>query len=168
MIPIDRSGGSASKAALEAAEAVLERGELFGIFPEGTRSRDGLLYKGHTGAARLAVKIGCPLYPIGITGTDQIQPPDAKLPKLRKECTLTMGRPIDPARYAHRTDHRLVLRQLTDELMYEIAQLSGQSYVDKYATRKAEGMPTPEASVGVIEEEAGEVVSAPEAAALAS
>jgi 1-acyl-sn-glycerol-3-phosphate acyltransferase len=150
MIPIDRSGGSASRAALDAAESVLRRGELFGIFPEGTRSRDGLLYKGHTGAARLAVKVGCPIFPIGVVGTDKIQPPDAKLPKLRLSCSITVGRAIDPTRYAHRTDHRLVLRQLTDELMYEIAELSGQRYVDRYATRKAEGMPTPEAEVGVV------------------
>ena len=83
MIPIDRSGGSKSQAALDAAEEVLRRGELFGIFPEGTRSRDGYLYKGRTGAARLAIKLGCPIFPVGITGTDTIQPPDAKFPKLR-------------------------------------------------------------------------------------
>src|SRR6476620_7302834 len=76
MIPIDRSGGKKSMIALEAAEGVLERGELMGIFPEGTRSRDGYLYKGHTGAARLAVKVGCPILPVGIVGTDEIQPPD--------------------------------------------------------------------------------------------
>ena len=81
MIPIDRSGGDKSQAALEAAEAVLRRGELFGIFPEGTRSRDGYLYKGRTGAARLAIKLGCPMFPVGITGTDTIQPLDAKLPE---------------------------------------------------------------------------------------
>ena len=92
MIPIDRTGGKASIAALDAAESVLQRGELFGIFPEGTRSRDGYLYKGHTGAARLALRVGCPIYPVGIVGTDKIQPPDAKLPKLRRECAITIGR----------------------------------------------------------------------------
>ena len=81
MIPIDRAGGEASTAALEAAAGVLRRGELFGIFPEGTRSRDGVLYKGHTGAARLALDTGCPIYPVGIVGTAEIQPPDAKVPK---------------------------------------------------------------------------------------
>ena len=94
MIPIDRKGGRASMTALDAAEAVLRRGELFGIFPEGTRSRDGHLYKGHTGAARLALKVGCPIFPIGIVGTDKIQPPDAKMPKLRQECRITIGRPV--------------------------------------------------------------------------
>ena len=80
MIPSDRAGGEKSQAALDTAEAVLRRGELFGIFPEGTRSRDGVLYKGRTGAARLAVKVGCPIFPVGVIGTREIQPPDAKLP----------------------------------------------------------------------------------------
>ena len=102
MIPIDRSGGSKSQGALDAAEQVLDRGELFGIFPEGTRSRDGTLYKGRTGAARLAMKIGCPIYPVGIVGTDVIQPCDAKVPKLRKECTITIGRAVRPDRYSGR------------------------------------------------------------------
>src|SRR6478672_7002053 len=82
MIPIDRSGGRSSEAALTAAADALERGHLFGIFPEGTRSRDGLLHKGHTGAARLALTTGCPLFPVGVIGTADIQPPDAKMPKL--------------------------------------------------------------------------------------
>ena len=86
MIPIDRAGGDKSQAALDTAERVLRRGELFGIFPEGTRSRDGYLYKGRTGAARLALKVGCPIFPVGVVGTGEIQPPDAKLPKLRRSC----------------------------------------------------------------------------------
>jgi 1-acyl-sn-glycerol-3-phosphate acyltransferase len=94
MIPIDRSGGSKSTAALDAAEAVLRRGELFGIFPEGTRSRDGLLYKGHTGAVRLALKVGCPIFPVGVIGTREIQPPDAKLPKIRLDCTIKIGKAL--------------------------------------------------------------------------
>lgn len=88
MIPIDRSGGSKSRAALDAAAAVLRRGELFGIFPEGTRSRNGTLHKGRTGAARLALDIGCPIFPVGITGTADIQPPDARLPKLFGSCRI--------------------------------------------------------------------------------
>lgn len=110
MIPIDRSGGSRSQAALDAAEAVLRRGELFGIFPEGTRSRDGHLYKGRTGAARLAMKVGCPIYPVGIVGTDDIQPVDAKVPKLRRSCSITIGRPIRPERYAGRGPEHLAWR----------------------------------------------------------
>ena len=73
---------------------MLRRGELFGIFPEGTRSRDGTLYRGHTGAARLAMKVGCPIFPVGVIGTRDIQPPDAKLPKVGMDCTIRIGRPI--------------------------------------------------------------------------
>ena len=136
MIPIDRSGGDKSQAALDAAEAVLARGELFGIFPEGTRSRDGFLYKGRTGAARLALKLGCPIFPVGVVGTDKIQPPDAKAPKLFKECTIKIGRPIKVERYRGKADDHLVLRQITDELMFEIRELTGQEYRNVYAGTK--------------------------------
>ena len=139
MIPIDRGGGNRSRAALDAAEAVLRRGELFGIFPEGTRSRDGHLYRGRTGAARLALAVDCPIYPVGVVGTREIQPPDAKFPKLRRPCTIRIGRPIRPERYLRRgTNDRLVLRQMIDEVMYEIRELTGQEYRDVYA-----GKPTP-------------------------
>ena len=141
MIPIDRSGGAKSTAALDAAEAVLQRGELFGIFPEGPRSRDGCLYKGHTGAARLAMKVGCPIYPVGVLGTREIQPPDAKLPKIRKSATIKIGRPIKVERYRNRVDDHLVLRQITDELMYEIRELTGQEYRNTYATKRADSLP---------------------------
>jgi 1-acyl-sn-glycerol-3-phosphate acyltransferase len=141
MIPIDRSGGEKSQAALEAAEAVLRRGELFGIFPEGTRSRDGYLYKGRTGAARLALKVGCPIFPVGIVGTDRIQPADAKLPKLRGSCSITIGRPIEVERYRSRAEDHRVLRQITDELMFEIRELTGQEYRNVYAGKTAETEP---------------------------
>ena len=152
MIPIDRSGGDKSTNALDAAEAVLRRGELFGIFPEGTRSRDGFLYKGHTGAARLALKVGCPIFPVGIVGTDAIQPPDAKLPKVRKECTIKIGRAIKVERYRSRADDHLVLRQITDELMFEICELTGQEYRNTYATKKAESLPTNTAVIAHVHE----------------
>jgi 1-acyl-sn-glycerol-3-phosphate acyltransferase len=133
MIPIDRSGGSKSQGALDAAEQVLDRGELFGIFPEGTRSRDGTLYKGRTGAARLAMKIGCPIYPVGIVGTDVIQPCDAKVPKVRKECTITIGRAVRPDRYAGRGAEHLAWRSMIDEVMFEIREMTGQTYRNVYA-----------------------------------
>ena len=153
MIPIDRAGGDRSQGALDAAEAVLRRGELFGIFPEGTRSRDGALYRGHTGAARLALKVGCPIFPVGVIGTREIQPPDAKLPKLGLDCTIRIGRPHPgPDRYQDRPDDRLVLRQITDELMFEIRELTGQEYRDVYATKKAESLPTEVARVAHVDD----------------
>jgi 1-acyl-sn-glycerol-3-phosphate acyltransferase len=136
MIPIDREGGEKAQVALEAAENVLQRGELFGIFPEGTRSRDGMLYKGKTGAARLALKIDCPIFPVGIVGTREIQPPDAKLPRIGGRVSITIGKPISPARYAQRSDDHLVLREMTDEVMFEIQSITGQQYRNVYASKR--------------------------------
>ena len=147
MIPIDRSGGDKSTAALDAAEAVLQRGELFGIFPEGTRSRDGVLHKGHTGAARLAFKVDCPIFPVGVVGTREIQPPDAKLPKVGGACSIRIGEPIYPARYRNRVEDHIALRQMIDEVMYEIRELTGQVYRNTYATKKAETLPSGTAEV---------------------
>lgn len=141
MIPIDRSGGDSAKAALDAAAGVLERGELFGIYPEGTRSRDGKLHKGHTGAARLALRTRSPIVPVGLQGTIEVQPPDAKLPVPFSYVRVRFGKPIDITRYLDRVDDHNVLRAITDELMYEIRELSGQDYVDTYATKKSETLP---------------------------
>ncbi len=134
MIPIDRAGGSASQAALDAAAISLDRGDLFLIYPEGTRTRDGYLHKGRTGAARLALRTGAPIIPVGLRGTDRIQPVDAVKPVTGVPCEIRIGRPIDVSRYRDRQDDRRVLRQITDEVMYEVAELSGQTYVDVYAT----------------------------------
>ena len=144
MIPIDRSGGNASERALNTAARVLESGEFFGIYPEGTRARDGRLHRGHTGPARLALRTGTPIVPVGIVGTRDIQPPDAKLPRPFKKAEVRFGRPIDVGRYAGRADDRLVLRQIIDEVMFEIRELTGQDYVDEYATKKAETFPSAE------------------------
>jgi 1-acyl-sn-glycerol-3-phosphate acyltransferase len=152
MIPIDRGGGKKSLVALGAAEEVLNRGELFGIFPEGTRSRDGYLYKGRTGVARLALKVGCPIFPVGVIGTDQIQPPDAKFPKLRRECAIKIGRPIKMDRYKDRADDRMVLRQITDEVMYEIRELTGQEYRNVYAGKSSDTEDVEQAKVGTVGE----------------
>jgi 1-acyl-sn-glycerol-3-phosphate acyltransferase len=153
MIPIDRSGGDKSQGALDAAKSVLDRGELFGIFPEGTRSRDGVLYKGHTGAARLAMQVGCPVFPVGIVGTDAIQPPDAKAPKLFKKCSITIGRAIKPERYKGRAEDHIVLRQMTDEIMFEIRDMTGQEYKNSYATKKSQTLPAAEVKVVTAEPE---------------
>ena len=142
MIPIDRSGGSASERALNTAARVLEAGMFFGIYPEGTRARDGRLHRGHTGPARLALRTRCPIIPVGIVGTREVQPPDAKLPKPGKPVSIRFGRPIDVTRYEQRADDRLLLRQIIDEVMYEIRELTGQEYVDEYATKKAEHFPS--------------------------
>jgi 1-acyl-sn-glycerol-3-phosphate acyltransferase len=135
MIPIDRSGGSASERALNTAARVLERGELFGIYPEGTRSRTGNLHKGHTGLARLALRCNAPIVPVGIIGTREVQPPDSAMPHPFRTVTLRFGTPIDPARYGSRSDDRMVLRQITDEVMFEIQALTGLTYDPTYATK---------------------------------
>jgi len=152
MIPIDRGGGSAAERALDTAARVIEAGELFGIYPEGTRARDGMLHKGHTGPARLALRTGAPLVPVGIVGTRDVQPPEARFPKLRLPVTIRFGHPIRVDKYADRADDRLVLRQIIDEVMFEIRALSGQEYVDTYATKKAETMPAEVAHVPTLEE----------------
>ncbi len=154
MIPIDRSGGNASERALNTAARVLESGEFFGIYPEGTRARDGRLHRGHTGPARLALRTGTPIVPVGIVGTRDIQPPDAKLPRPFKKAEIRFGRPIDVGRYADRADDRLVLRQIIDEVMFEIRGLTGQDYVDEYASKKAEGIPAAETAHVVALDEA--------------
>jgi len=135
MIPIDRSGGDSAQRALDAAAGLLEQGELFGIYPEGTRSRTGFLHKGHTGAARLSVRTGAPIVPVGILGTRRIQPPDAKCPKPFMPAEIRFGKPIRPINSERISDSRLRLRQMTDELMFEIRALTGQDYVNAYATK---------------------------------
>jgi 1-acyl-sn-glycerol-3-phosphate acyltransferase len=131
-IPIRREGGSASERALDSAAEVLERGEVFGIYPEGTRTRDGYLHKGRTGVARISLRTGAPIVPCGLVGTDEIQPTDRRMPRLFRRVEINFGAPVDPARWAGRSDDRLVLRQITDEVMFEIRELSGYEYVDVY------------------------------------
>ena len=143
MVPIDRSGGSAGERALATAQRILEDGGLFGIYPEGTRSRAGCLYRGHTGPARLALRTGAPLIPVGIRGSREVWPPDSRRPHPWRPVRVAFGRPIETARYAGGADDRMLLRQITDELMYEIGDLSGQPYVDQYATKK-KAQPEPE------------------------
>lgn len=137
MIPIDRRGGEHANAALDAARAVLLNGGVFGIYPEGTRSRTGNLHKGHTGAARLAIETGSPVVPVGILGTVDIQPPDQPVPNVFRRATIKFGEPIDALRYRSRIGDRVVYRQLTDELMFEIQGLTGQLYEDTYAGKKS-------------------------------
>ncbi|MEU8774825.1 lysophospholipid acyltransferase family protein [Streptomyces sp. NPDC048606] len=137
-IPVDRSGKDAGQAALREGLGVLAKGELLGIYPEGTRSHDGRLYKGKVGVAAMALGAGVPVIPCAMVGTFEIQPPGQKLPKIRR-VTIRFGEPLDFSRYAGMERERAVLRAVTDEIMYAILGLSGQEYVDRYAAEvKAE------------------------------
>jgi len=131
-VPIDRSGGRASEGALRAGLKVLQRGELFGIYPEGTRSHDGPLYKGRTGVARLALLAKVPVVPCAVIGTDIIAPPGKIVTRIVSP-TVRFGAPLDFARYEGMSEDRFILRSVTDEIMYAIMELSGQEYVDMYA-----------------------------------
>ncbi len=138
-IPIDRQGGEKSERALNTALQVLKEGKLLGIYPEGTRSPNDKLHRGRTGVARLALAAKVPIIPCGLIGTLEVMPPDAKLPKLfgRPKVVVRFGKPLELSRFAGRERDRFVLRSITDELMYEIMLLSGQDYVDEYASRTA-------------------------------
>ena len=151
-IPIRREGGSASERALASASDVLTAGGVFGIYPEGTRTRDGFLHRGHTGVARLSLRTGTPIVPVGLVGTDEVQPVDRRMPRLFRRVTVRFGEPLDPSRYADTDAEHLALRELTDEVMYEIGQLSGYEYVDTYATKKAEDIPVDIARVASFED----------------
>ncbi|MCX4694630.1 1-acyl-sn-glycerol-3-phosphate acyltransferase [Streptomyces sp. NBC_01408] len=137
-IPVDRSGKDAGQAALREGLGVLAKEELLGIYPEGTRSHDGRLYKGKVGVAAMALGAGVPVVPCAMVGTFEIQPPGQKIPKIRR-VTIRFGEPMDFSRYAGLEGERAVLRAVTDEIMYAILGLSGQEYVDRYAAEvKAE------------------------------
>ena len=133
-VPIDRSGGAASEAALRTAKRILSEGRLLGLYPEGTRSPDGRLYRGKTGIARMALEAGVPVIPVAMINTDVVQPTGQLIPKLGR-VGVRVGAPLDFSRYAGMEDDRFVLRSITDEIMYAIMELSGQEYVDQYATQ---------------------------------
>lgn len=136
-VPIDRSGATAAEGALVTAKRILAEGDLFGIYPEGTRSHDGRLYRGKTGVARLALETGVPVIPVAVVGTDAIAPPGKKFGSFTRP-VVRFGKPLDFERYDGLENDRYILRSVTDEIMYEIMRLSGQEYVDMYATRAKE------------------------------
>jgi 1-acyl-sn-glycerol-3-phosphate acyltransferase len=136
-LPVDRSGGRASEAALGTGLSVLAKGDLLGIYPEGTRSPDGKLYRGKTGVARMALEARVPVLPVAMIDTEKIQPPGRVIPRIGK-IGIRIGRPLDFSRYEGMEGDRFVLRSVTDEIMYELMELSGQEYVDIYATRAKE------------------------------
>ncbi len=133
-VPIDRSGASAAEGALNSAMKILGSGGLFGIYPEGTRSHDGKLYRGKTGVARLALETKVPVIPVAVVGTDVVAPPGKKFGAIVRP-VVRFGKPLDFSRYEGLENDRFILRSITDEIMYEIMRLSGQEYVDLYATQ---------------------------------
>lgn len=143
-VPVDRSGGRASEAALRTGQRILGEGSLLGIYPEGTRSPNGRLYRGKTGLARMAMESEVPILPVAMINTFEIQPPGQLRPSIRR-VGVRIGRPLNFDRYEGLSNDRFVLRSVTDEVMYELMSLSGQEYVDMYATRAkeliAEGSP---------------------------
>jgi len=135
-IPMRREGGSASERALATARDVLEAGGALGIYPEGTRSPDGRLYRGHTGVARLALGCRVPLVPVGLVGTDKVQRPGSNRPHFFRAVTVRFAPPLDVSRFeGDSATDPLALRAVTDELLFEIRRLTGQSYIDRYAKR---------------------------------
>ena len=154
-IPVDRSGGRAAQAAIETGLRVLREGNLFGIYPEGTRSPDGRLYRGKTGVARLALESGAPVIPVAMLNSDDIQPTGKVIPRIRR-VKIRFGPPLDFSRYASMVGDRFIERAVTDEIMYELMELSGREYADVYAqkvkaqlqrARPADGEPVAAAKV---------------------
>lgn len=134
-IPIDRTGGEASQGAMRAGLEVLRRGELFGIYPEGTRSPDGRLYRGKTGMARLALEAGVPIVPVAMIDTDKAQPTGQKIPNIVR-VGIRFAPPIEVSAYAGRENDREAWREITDQVMAELERLSGRKYVDEYAASR--------------------------------
>ncbi len=137
-VPIDRSGGDASVASLNAGLEVLALGRQLGIYPEGTRSPDGRIYRGRTGIARMVLESGATVVPAVVFGTDKVMPIGAKVPKIHR-VGVVFGEPLDFSRYAGLETDRFVLRAITDEIVYEIARISGQEYADVYASSVKRG-----------------------------
>ncbi|MFC1406211.1 MULTISPECIES: 1-acyl-sn-glycerol-3-phosphate acyltransferase [unclassified Streptacidiphilus] len=135
-LPVDRSGvRGAGEAAISSGIEVIKRGELFGVYPEGTRSPDGKLYRGKVGGvARIALATGAPVIPVAMIDTEKLQPPGQVKPNFGVRPGIRIGAPLDFSRYHGMENDRFILRSVTDEVMYEIMRLSGQEYVDIYAT----------------------------------
>lgn len=131
-VPIDRTSGSTAAGAIRTQLRLLSEGQVCGIYPEGTRSHDGKLYRGRTGVARLALESGATVIPVAVIGTDVVAPPGKVFGKFARP-GVRFGQPLDFSRYEGMEDDRFVLRAITDEIMYEIMRLSGQEYVDLYA-----------------------------------
>ena len=132
-LPIDRSGGKASEASLNTGLQVLARGEVLGIYPEGTRSPDAKLYRGRTGIARMVLEAGVPVVPCAMIDTEKVMPIGQKMPNIRR-IGIIVGKPLDFSRFAGLEGDRFILRAVTDEIMYELSGLCNQEYEDVYAS----------------------------------
>jgi 1-acyl-sn-glycerol-3-phosphate acyltransferase len=144
-IPIDRTGANAAAGALSAAQRKLDSGDLMAMYPEGTRSPDGRLFKGKTGLARIAMECGVPVIPVAMVGTSELNPPGTTIPRLGR-ITVKIGKPLDFSRYEGMEGNRFIERAVTDEIMYELMRLGGQQYVDVYAASLKEKPVAPPAS----------------------
>jgi len=144
-VPVDRSNGSAAIAAMETSIRLLREGHLLGIYPEGTRSPDGRLYKGKTGVARMALEARVPVIPVAMIGTDRVNPIGSRMWRPRR-VHVRIGVPLDFSRYGGMAGDRFIERSMTDELMYELMQLSGQTYVDTYAASLKSRVNSPDES----------------------
>jgi 1-acyl-sn-glycerol-3-phosphate acyltransferase len=131
-VPIDRTDADAAQAALNTAQRLLGQGKLLGMYPEGTRSPDGRLYKGKTGLGRLALETGVPVIPVAMIGTDVVNPPGSTMLRFGR-VTVRFGKPMDFSRFEGLAGNRFIERAVTDEVIYELMELSGQEYVDIYA-----------------------------------
>ena len=132
-LPIDRSGGKASEASLNTGLQVLGRGDLLGIYPEGTRSPDGKLYRGRTGIARMALEAHVPVVPVVMVDTDTMMPIGTKIPRVVR-IGIVIGEPLDFSRFEGMEGDRYILRSVTDEIMVALQRLGEQQYDDVYAS----------------------------------
>ncbi len=146
-LPMDRAGGQASLDSLRSGLEVLRGGKLLGIYPEGTRSPDGRLYRGKLGVAKLALNARVPVVPIAMIGTDKVQPIGRTIPNIRR-VGMIFGPPLDFSEYYDRAGDRFVERQVTDQVMEAIRRLSGQEYVDVYAATVKNAPPADGRDVG--------------------
>jgi 1-acyl-sn-glycerol-3-phosphate acyltransferase len=144
-VPVDRSSGSGAQAALDTAVRLLGEGKLLGIYPEGTRSPDGRLYKGKTGVARMALEAGVPVVPVAMIGTGKLNPIGSRMWRPH-HVHIRIGEPLDFSRYAGMAGDRFIERSMTDEIMYALMELSGQTYVDVYAASVKERQAAAEAA----------------------
>lgn len=160
-VPIDRSGGRASEAAIQTGLRILAKGDLLGIYPEGTRSPDGRLYRGRTGLARMALEAGVPIVPVAMVGTFEVQPTGKVLPRI-KRVKVVFGEPMDFSEFADQSKDPVVLRNITNAVMRALQDLSGQEYVDIYAT-KARELIAQQQSASSVEEAAAAAEAAADA-----